>query len=214
MMPNELWIYDVIGAGLFEEGVTAKGVRDEVARLDKKEPLLVRMNSPGGYVREAVAIMSILSQWEPGVDFLIEGLAASCGSYIPTIGRRVQVVEGSMIMIHDPSTIAMGTAKDMRDAANYLDKSGGEIAKAYAKRTGKDLETIQALMAAETWFTADEAVEFGLADEKVETVKAAAFKIPEAFNFKHPPQPAASPQQRPANKLAAMQRQLDLAKII
>lgn len=211
-MSNELWIYDVIGAGLFEEGVTAKGVRDSIAGMDKAEPLLVNINSPGGYVREAVAIMSLLSSWEGGVNVRIDGLAASAASYIAMIGKEIQIVDGSFMMIHNPHTIAVGDARDMRKAADYLDKSQGELAKAYSTRSGKSVDEIKAMLDEETWLTADEAVAQGFADIKIETIKAQSFKIPEAMGFKHPPAKAESPKPRPHNRLAALQRQLDLAR--
>lgn len=73
-MANELWLYGVIGPG-YE--VTAPGVRGELAKLNRRERLLVRINSPGGDVFEAVANRQILSEWPGGVDVQVDGLAAS-----------------------------------------------------------------------------------------------------------------------------------------
>jgi ATP-dependent protease ClpP protease subunit len=211
-MANELYIYDIIGAGFFEEGVTAKSVRDELAKMDKKQPIEARINSPGGDVFEAVAIRAQLEQWPAGVNVQIDGLAASAASYIATVGGTVSMAEGSMFMVHDPWTVAIGNAAEMAKAAATLDKIADSLVGAYARKSGKTDAEVRETMKAETWMTADEAIAYGLANGKSEE-RAAAFAIPKAFGFKHPPKPAEAAKQRPANKLAAKQRQLDLARM-
>lgn len=208
-MASELWIYDIIGEGFFESGVTAKSVRDELAKFDKKQRVNVRINSPGGNVFEAVAIRAQLEQWDAGVDVQVDGLAASAASYIATVGDTVSMSEGAMLMIHDPWTIAIGNAAEMQKAAATLDKIADSLVGAYARKSGKSHDDVRATMQAETWLTVDEAIEYGLANVK-SAESAAAFAIPRAFGFKHPPQPASQPKQRATNKLAAMQRRLSL----
>lgn len=210
-MPNELWIYDVIGFGFFEDGVTGKSVRDELAAFDKKQPINVRINSPGGDVFEAVAIRAQLEQWPAGVNVQVDGLAASAASYIATVGGTVSMAEGSMFMVHDPWTVAIGNAAEMQKAAATLDKIADSLVGAYARKSGKSHDEIRETMRAESWMTADEAIAYGLANDKADE-RAAAFAIPKAFGFKHPPQPAAEPKQRPHNKLAAHRRRLDLIR--
>jgi ATP-dependent Clp protease protease subunit len=212
-MENTLFVYDIIGAGFFEEGVTAKSVRDELSKMDKSKRLTVRINSPGGSVFDGVAIRAQLEQWEAGVDVKVDGIAASAASYIATAGDTVSMAEGSMLMVHDPWTFAVGNAAEMQKAAVTLDKIADSMVGAYAKKSGKSNDAVRQTMKDETWLSADEAIAYGLADEKSNET-AAAFAIPEAFGFKHPPQPAAEPKQRPTNKLAAMQRQLDLARLL
>lgn len=211
-MPNELWIYDVIGEGFFEAGVTAKGVRDELAKMDKKQPVIARINSPGGNVFDAIAIRAQLERWPGGVEVVVDGLAASAASYIATVGTSVAMVEGAMLMVHDPWTVAIGNAAEMHKAAATLDKIADSLVGAYAKKSGKADDEVRQTMQAETWFTVDDAIKYGLADSIMEGVAAAAFAIPKSFGFKHPPQPAEPPKQRPTNRLAAMQRQLDLTR--
>lgn len=212
-MSNELYIYDVIGRGWFEEGVTAKGVRDELAKFNKNERVQVRINSPGGDVFEGVAIRAQLEQWAAGVDVFVDGLAASAASYIATASDNVVMAEGSMLMVHDPWTCACGNADEMQRAAATLDKIAESMVGAYAKKSGKSGEDVRATMKAESWLSADEAIEYGLANAKSDT-PVMAFAIPKAFGFKHPPQPVAEPKQRATNRLAAMQRQLDLARLL
>jgi len=206
---NELYIYDIIGAGFFEEGVTAKSVRDELSKMDKSQRLTVRINSPGGSVFDGVAIRAQLEQWEAGVDVKVDGIAASSASYIATAGDTVAMAEGSMLMVHDPWTFAVGNAAEMQKAAITLDKIADSMVGAYAKKSGKSSEEVRQTMKDETWLSADEAIAYGLADEK-SNEKAAAFAIPQAFGFKHPPKDAEPPKPRHKNELAAMRRRLEL----
>lgn len=212
-MSNELWIYDVIGAGFFEAGVTAKSVRDELAKMDRKKSIMVRINSPGGDVFDAVAIRTQLAQWPAGVDVQIDGLAASAAGYIATVGRQVTMAQGGHFMIHDPWSIAIGNAADMRKQADFLDKVADSLVTAYSGKTGKSADEIREVMKAETWFNLDEAISYGLVNESAEE-SAAAFTIPEAFGFKNPPAPAEPAKQRNVNRIAAMQRQIDLARAV
>jgi ATP-dependent Clp endopeptidase proteolytic subunit ClpP len=212
-MDNTLYIYDIIGEGFFESGVTAKSVRDELAKMNKSERLTVRINSPGGSVFDGVAIRAQLEQWATGVDVKVDGIAASAASYIATAGDNVSMAEGAMLMVHDPWTMAIGNAAEMQKAAATLDKVAESMVGAYARKSGKSNEQIRQTMKDETWLSADEAIAYGLANEKSDE-KAAAFAIPQAFGFKHPPQPAEEPKQRPTNGLAAKQRVIDLAKLL
>jgi ATP-dependent Clp protease protease subunit len=211
-MPAELWIYDVIGQDWFGEGVTAKKVRDMLAEIDSQERVLVRINSPGGLVFEAASIHTLLLQHKGGVDVQIDGLAASAASYIATVGEKVAIADGGMIMIHDPWSIVMGDSRDMRAEAELLDKMGGKLADAYAQRSGKGVEEVRTAMLAETWMTSDEAIDFGLADEKVESA-AKACAIPSEFNYRNAPrQGALRVSQRLPKKAAAMARQMQETK--
>lgn len=211
MATKDIWILDFIGHGFFEDGVTAKSVRDDLAKVAKSDRLLVHINSPGGNVFEGVSIRALLASHPGGVDVSVEGLAASAASFIATVGEQVTMAEGAMLMVHDPWTIAIGNAAEMQKAAETLDKIAESLVGAYARKSGKSAEEIRAVMRAETWMTADEAVKFGLADSKSD-VAAAAYVIPASFGFKNPPQPAAAAKQRPTNRLAILERQLELIR--
>lgn len=159
---NELWLYGVIGRE-FDE-VSALTVRDELAKLTSGQRLLVRINSPGGVVSEAVAIHTMLTQWSGGVDIQIDGLAASAASYLATIGRHVSIARDAMVMIHEPHSVTMGDADDHRGSADRLDRVAETLVSAYVSRTGRSRDEIRQVMRAETWFTAEGAIEYGLAD--------------------------------------------------
>ena len=161
---NELWIDDIIGEDFFGEGVSAKVVRNQLKGMDSNERVTVRINSPGGSVFDAVAIRSLLAEWPGGVDVRIDGLAASAASYIATIGETVTAAEGAFVMIHNPWSMVAGDAAAMRSEADLLDKVAGQLAAAYAAKTGTADAVWSKIMAEETWYDADEALEAGLVD--------------------------------------------------
>ena len=166
----ELSIHDEIGA----YGVSARDFIAELGKLPGDAALTLRLNSPGGSVFDAVAIYNALKRHAGPVTVSIDGIAASAASYIAMAGDSVVMPENAFLMIHDPSGLVMGTAGDMRAMAEALDKIAGALVKGYAAKSGKAEDDIAQLMAAETWFTAAEAVEAGFADSMAEPVRIAA----------------------------------------
>jgi ATP-dependent Clp protease protease subunit len=166
----EVAIYDEIGA----YGVSAKGFLSELGALPEGTPVDLRLNSPGGSVFDAVAIHNALKRHEGTVTVWIDGIAASAASYIAMAGDEIVMPENAFLMIHDPSGLVMGTAEDMRAMAGTLDKIAAGMTRGYAGRSGKTEDEIAALMAAETWFSAAEALEAGLATQLAEPVRIAA----------------------------------------
>lgn len=166
----EVSIYDEIGA----YGVSAKGFLAELGALPEGTPVDLRLNSPGGSVFDAVAIYNALKRHAGPVTVWIDGIAASAASYIAMAGDEIVMPENAFLMIHDPSGLAMGTAGDMRAMAEALDKIAGSLVRGYAAKSGKSDDDIVALMAAETWFDAAEAVAAGFADRLAEPVRMAA----------------------------------------
>ena len=114
----EVLIYDEIGA----YGVSAKGFLAELGALPDGVPIDLRLNSPGGSVFDAVAIFNALTRHTGTVTVWIDGIAASAASYIAMAGDEIVMPENAFLMIHDPSGLVMGTAADMRDMAETLDK--------------------------------------------------------------------------------------------
>jgi ATP-dependent Clp protease protease subunit len=166
----EVLIYDEIGA----YGVSAKGFLAELGALPDGVPIDLRLNSPGGSVFDAVAIYNALQRHEGAITVWIDGIAASAASYIAMAGDEIVMPENAFLMIHDPSGLVMGTASDMREMAGTLDKIAGGMVRGYAARSGRTDEEIAALMAAETWFDARDALEAGLATRMIEPVRIAA----------------------------------------
>lgn len=166
----ELFIYDDIDDWW---GVSAQSVVDQIRAMDAPE-INVRINCRGGMVFEGIAIYNALRLHKANVHISIEGLAASIASVIAMAGDRVTIAENAMMMIHNPYGWATGDAESMRKTAEVMDKIADSIAVSYTARTGKSIDELKALMDAETWFTAQEALDMGLVDQIDEPVKAAA----------------------------------------
>ena len=167
---TEVLIYDEIGA----YGVTAKGVLAELGALPADAAIDLRLNSPGGSVFDAVAIYNAMKRHPGEITVWIDGIAASAASYIAMAGDTIVMPENAFLMIHDPSGLVMGTAEDMRATAEALDKVKGSLIQGYAAKSGKPDDEIAALMAAETWLDATDALGLGFIDRIAEPVKLAA----------------------------------------
>lgn len=168
---TRLDIFDDIGdGGFFSEGVTAKDVAAKLSGATG--PLDVHINSYGGSVADGIAITNAIRDHQGPTRTIVDGMACSAASVIMQAGAERIVQPGAMVMIHDASSSVMGNAADMAKAAEELDKHSDNIAGIYARRAGGTPGQWRDAMKAETWYTADEAVEAGLAD-KVGTGAAA-----------------------------------------
>lgn len=195
----------------------------------------LRINSPGGSVFGARAMEQALREHSAKVVVHIDGLAASAASFLAMAGDEVVIAKGAMMMIHNAWTFAMGNADDLRKTADVLSKIDGTLAQTYADRTGGKPEDIAAQMAAETWLTADEAVEQGFADAIAEQPKAddstpaaawnlsAYLRAPAGRQKPEPPAAAAAPAQPvnpepamadPEHRVRAAQRTAMLARLV
>lgn len=124
----------------------------------------LRINSPGGDVFGARAIEQALREHPAEIVAHIDGYAASAATIIMMAADHITMNQGAMLMIHDAWSLVMGDSADMLNMAALLEKIDGTIAGTYANRTGLNAEAVRALMDAETWFTADEAVAAKFAD--------------------------------------------------
>lgn len=156
-------IYDVIDSWGAPLGVSANDVADQITGLQVDE-IEVWINSPGGEVFDGVAIYNALRMHPARVVTRVDGLAASIASVIVQAGDERVMVSGSQMMVHNASGICFGDANEMLAFAEVLEHQNQVIAGIYAERAGADAAGFLASMAAETWMTADEAVEAGLAD--------------------------------------------------
>lgn len=165
----EILIYDEISFW----GVDAGAFNADLAQVTAST-INLRINSPGGSVFDGVAIYNALKGHGARVNVTIDGLAASIASVIALAGDRVTMGEGSFMMIHDPWALAIGNAADMRETADVLEKIGGSMADIYTANSDMSRADVLAAMADETWYTAPEAVDVGLADETHEGAEASA----------------------------------------
>ena len=132
------------------------------------------INSPGGSVFDGMAIYVILSAYREKLDIEVIGIAASIASIIALAGRKLTMASGSFYMIHNPLTVMIGGADDLRKTADVLDKMKGNFVEIYKAKSGKTGKEISDMMDGETWMTDKEAVEAGFADETVDHGKIAA----------------------------------------
>jgi ATP-dependent Clp protease protease subunit len=177
-------IFDAIGKGWFNEGITAKSVNEQLLTSPDAEEITVRVNSPGGDVFEGNAIYSLLRAHGAAITTEIHGIAASMGSIIALAGDEVHAAENSMFMIHDPWGFAMGNAAKMRKRADMLEKTEGTLVKIYDRKSNLDRKQIVDMMHAETWMDADEMLSNGFAtsivplfDSEADTTEDAAARI-------------------------------------
>lgn len=157
---TDVYIYDEIGGwGVYATDL----VRDLMSA--SADTIRVRINSPGGDVFEGLAIYNALSIHPATIETYVEGIAASAASFIALAGDDRTFAKYATGMVHNPSSGMWGEAKDLRKMADLLDKIADTLAKLYADRApqGGDVEAWLATMAEETWFNAEEALEFGLA---------------------------------------------------
>jgi ATP-dependent Clp endopeptidase proteolytic subunit ClpP len=164
----DVFIYGDIGDSFWGGGVSAQSMATELAALDVAE-LNVYINSPGGAAWDGIAIMNAIRRHPANVTVHIDGLAASAASIIAMAGDKIVMNRGSQLMIHDASGGVFGNATDMEEVAVVLQKLSDSLADVYAGRTGTDRAQWRAAMKAETWYTAEEAVAAGLADEWVDS---------------------------------------------
>lgn len=155
-----IYLYDEIGM----YGISAGGFLAELSEL-RVSAIELHINSPGGEVFDGVAIMNALRSHAAHVTTHVDGIAASIASVIAMAGDTIVMAPHSQMMIHEASGIAVGPASLMRDMADLLDKQSDNIASVYASRAGGRTDSWRKKMRDETWYSAKEAVEAGLADE-------------------------------------------------
>jgi ATP-dependent Clp protease protease subunit len=171
----ELLLYGPISEeSWWGDEVTPKQFADELKALGDISELTVRINSGGGDVFAGQAIHSLLKSHKAKVIVYVDGLAASIASVIAMAGDTVIMPRNAMMMIHNPWTIGWGNATDFRKLADDLDKIRESIIAAYQEKSGIEREQLIELLDAETWLTADEALEYGLIDEVDERKSIAA----------------------------------------
>lgn len=183
-----VYIYEEIGEDWFGEGLTAKAFVKDFAAISTPQ-IELRVNSPGGSVFDAHAIYNAIERHPANVTAYVDGMALSAASFIVQAADERVMAANALMMIHSAWGISMGNARDMREMADILEKTDGTIVGIYAERSGRSEDEMRALMEAETWMTAAEAVEAGLADEVGGEMKvAASFDL---SRFKHPPRASA-----------------------
>lgn len=204
---NEILLYGSIGQDWWgmEDSITAKSVRDQLANIDGD--VTVRISSGGGEVYEGIDIMTELKNHPGEVTVIVESLAASAASFIAVGGAdKILMRDTSEMMIHRAQTWVDGNADEVERTLGDLKRQDLKLAKIYAARAGGEVEDWLAAMSEETWYSAQEAVDAGLADGLVSATAAApveARRLP-SFSasmkkFKYAGRSAAPPPMIPTN---------------
>ncbi|MEY8441805.1 head maturation protease, ClpP-related [Lactobacillaceae bacterium 24-114] len=173
-----------------DSDTSAAGFRDALKALGEVTKINLHINSPGGSVFEGIAIYNMLKQNSAQINVYIDGLAASIASVIAMSGDTIFMPSNSMMMIHNPWTMAIGNASELRKQADDLDQIAKSSIQTYLAKSGDKLDekALKQLLDAETWLTAQEALDYGLADEVMESNKAAASISKQfALRYKHVP---------------------------
>lgn len=177
----EVLIFDEVGGSF---GIDASALVEDLAALSA-DTIRVRINSPGGSVFDAIAIYNALNHHDARIEVYVDALAASAASIIAMAGDEVVMMPGSQMMIHDASTVVDGQSGDVAKIALLLDRQSNNIADLYRQRAGGGVAQWRALMLAETWMFAEEAVEAKLADrvERAPRAKASDKRMARAFDL-------------------------------
>ena len=154
VIAEESWFADDVTPAMFKEELFAGS-----------GPITLHINSPGGDCIAASQIYTILMDYPHDVTVQIDGMAASAVSVIAMAGTRVTMSPTSMMMIHNPFTIAQGDSAEMQKAIQLLDEVKESIINAYQIKTGQSRARLSHLMDSETWMNAWKAKELGVLDE-------------------------------------------------
>ena len=147
----------------FDDDITPTLFKEEL--LSGSGDITVWINSPGGDCVAAAQIYNMLMDYKGSVTVKIDGIAASAASVIAMAGTKVMVSPVSMLMIHNPATMAFGDSAEMQKAIAMLEEVKESIINAYEIKTGLSRAKISHLMDSETWMNANMAIELGFADE-------------------------------------------------
>lgn len=156
-------LYDVIGEDWFGGGVSARSFAEQFAAI-QAPTIHLRINSPGGSVFEARAMVTAVREHSSRVVAHIDGLAASCASWLAIAAAEVHMTQGAFFMVHNSWSWTMGNKEDHAKAMQLLEKIDQSIRVDYMVKTGAGEAVVSDWMDAETWFTADEAKAAGFVD--------------------------------------------------
>lgn len=177
----EISIFDEIGGW----GISVQQFKEAFDLVKDQAEIKLFINSPGGSIIDGMALYNLLSSVRNKLTVEIIGLAASMASIVALAGKdRPVMAEGTYLMIHNPWTVAIGDAEEMKKNAEILDKMKGELVNIYAAKSALTPEEISSMMDEETWLTAQEAVDMGLASEVKDYGQLAAMVSSNRFDLK------------------------------
>jgi len=180
MQTHDIYIYGEIGTGWQDENlpawgvVTLRDVKDQLAEGKDADEFHVHINSKGGGVDEGFAIHDLLKTSGKKIVTYVEGMCASIATIIFLAGEERHITENSTGLIHFPMAGVMGTAEEIEDAAEELQKIEDKIIDAYVTVTGSTKAVLKPLMEDEQRLDADKMLELGFATDVIKTLQAVA----------------------------------------
>jgi ATP-dependent protease ClpP protease subunit len=182
---TSIYIYDEIGGSF---GTTADQFAEDLNAIDS-DVIRVRINSPGGSVKDGLAIMNTMRAHPSRIVAHVDGMALSAASVVMLGADEVVIEPGGEVMTHNASTEVSGEAATLESYATWLRRQSENIAGLYSQRSGRPLAEWQELMDAETWFYGQEAVDIGLADraESLARPTGATGEVAERMARRHAP---------------------------
>jgi ATP-dependent Clp protease protease subunit len=201
-----VYVYDVID-GYWGASATALV---EALNAVRGKPVSLHINSPGGDVFEARAMVAALRAHDQPITAYVDGLAASSASWLALAASAVHIQDGGMFMVHNSWSWTWGNKHELRTTADLLDKIDGTIAQDYTRKTGADNATVVAWMDNETWFTAQEALEAKLVDHIITQPTQADGAGSNRWNlaaYSNAPKPPKPPEPSPQDVAAQAERQ-------
>lgn len=191
----DIFIYGEITKYAWEEygEVSSINFKNELDQLGNDvETINLYINSPGGSVFEAMAIIAMLHRHPAKIISHIDGVAASCASVIPMISDKVIMPANSLMMIHHAMTGAWGNAAQLRKAADDVERISQSMCQYYLDKAGDklDSDTLSEMLEEDTWLTAEQALEYGLCDEIITANNAVAYAFDDkwAKQYKNVPE--------------------------
>ncbi|UXR83221.1 head maturation protease, ClpP-related [Staphylococcus sp. IVB6214] len=187
----EIYIYgDIVSSKWDDSDVSATDFKKALDDFGDVSEIDVHINSSGGNVFAGHAIYNMLKMHKAKVNIYVDALAASIASVIAMSGDTIFMHKNSLLMIHNSWIMTMGNAKQLRETADLLDKTDKASNTSYLSKAKKlSEEELQQMLEAETWLTADEALEKGFVDEILEANEIAASISKEQYKlFRHVPE--------------------------
>ncbi|MBP1950289.1 head maturation protease, ClpP-related [Virgibacillus litoralis] len=189
---GDIFIYgDIERYQFVENDTTANSFKEDLDALGNVEVINLYINSPGGAVFEGVAIGNMLKRHSAHVNGYVDALAASIASVILMAADTIYMPRNSMLMIHNALNFVIGNATELRKAADDLDRINGSAIQSYLEKAGDKLseEKLKQMLDAETWLSADEAIQYGLCDVLLDANDMAASISDELFaKYKNVPE--------------------------
>lgn len=189
----QLQLYGDIGQYYSYSGISLDGVVSALAGKSA-DVIEVFINSYGGDMFESIAIKNYLMRRPEKIVTYVDGIAASGGSLIAMAGDEIIMPKDAQLMIHNPWTVAAGSAEDFRKLADEMDKANTSIQESYLSHFTDTREKLAELLEAESWLTAEEALAYGLASSIIDAVEPPAEPTPP---------PAEPPLENKVNRIAA-----------